>query len=203
MSWSWSSSEGNPWLKQMVWCIDTSECITLHLLWEETWGDPQWGEFRVFGGVEELPPKQISLPQLCQTPRCHHCHTPGVIHQNRASLPLLTTWSTGKRESGDPESEWVQPTSSPFMLEGACTSLGSQAGRVIPKCEWASESPVWFVKTHTKSNPKLSDSSDLEWGLRICISHNIVCSKCSNAQNPPSQASTVHELWTSRCSSWI
>ena len=25
----------------------------------------------------------------------------------------------------------------------------------------------------------------------------------SNAQNSPSQASTVHELWTSRCSSWI
>ena len=25
----------------------------------------------------------------------------------------------------------------------------------------------------------------------------------SNAQNPPSQASTVHEPWTSRCSSWI
>ena len=25
----------------------------------------------------------------------------------------------------------------------------------------------------------------------------------SNAQNSPSQASTVRELWTSRCSSWI
>ena len=25
----------------------------------------------------------------------------------------------------------------------------------------------------------------------------------SNAQNPPRQASTVHERWTSRCSSWI
>ena len=25
----------------------------------------------------------------------------------------------------------------------------------------------------------------------------------SNAQNSPSQASTVHELWTSRCSSWF
>lgn len=78
----------------------------------------------------------------------------GIIHQSRASLPLPTTQSTGKRETGDPESEWAQPTSSPLMSEGACTSLCSQAGKVIRNCEWTSESPFWFVKTHTKSNPQ-------------------------------------------------
>ena len=77
-----------------------------------------------------------------------------IIHQSRASLPLPTTQSTGKRETGDPESEWAQPTSSPLMSEGACTSLCSQAGKVIRNCEWTSESPFWFVKTHTKSNPQ-------------------------------------------------
>ena len=36
----------------------------------------------------------------------------------------------------------------------------------------------------------------LEWGA-IAFSHT------SNVQNSPSQASTVHELWTSICSSWV
>ena len=37
------------------------------------------------------------------------------------------------------------------------------------------------------------------------LQHNCTYLTCkqSNAQNPPCQASTVHEPWTSRCSSWI
>ena len=55
-------------------------------------------------------------------------------------------------------------------------------------------------KVSFHSNPK-----ERQWQRMLKLSHN--CTHLtrwqSNAQNSPSQASTVHELWTSRCSSWI
>ena len=55
-------------------------------------------------------------------------------------------------------------------------------------------------KVNFNSNPK-------EWQCKrtFKLPHDCTHLMCwqSNAQNPPSQASTVRELWTSRCSSWI
>ena len=50
------------------------------------------------------------------------------------------------------------------------------------------------------SNPKESQCQRM-----YKLSHNCTHLTCqqSNAQNSPSQASTVQEPWTSRCSSWI
>ena len=49
--------------------------------------------------------------------------------------------------------------------------------------------------------------TDVRWYfivVFICISLMIaLISHASNAQNSPSQASAIHELWTSRCSSWF
>ena len=55
-------------------------------------------------------------------------------------------------------------------------------------------------KVNFHSNPK-------EWQCQrmLQLPHDCTHLMCwqSNAQNPPNQASTVRELWTSRCSSWI
>ena len=55
-------------------------------------------------------------------------------------------------------------------------------------------------KVSFHSNPK-----ERQCQRMFRLLHN--CTHCthwqSNAQNSPSKASIVHELWTSRCSSWI
>ena len=58
----------------------------------------------------------------------------------------------------------------------------------------------WLEKISFHSNPK-----ERQCQRMFNLSHD--CTHLthyqSTAQNSPSQASTVHELWTSRCSSWI
>ena len=154
VSWSWSSSEGNPWLKtdglmyRHIRMYYPRPSLRGNIGWPPSESSGCLGEWKSCLLCKYLCPSSVKhLDAITATP-------PGRSHQSRASLPLPTTQSTRKMESGDPESEWAQPTSSPLMSEGACTSLGSQAGKVIRKCEWTSESPVWFVKTHTKSNPQ-------------------------------------------------
>ena len=55
-------------------------------------------------------------------------------------------------------------------------------------------------KVSFHSNPK-----EREWQRMLKLPHNCthLRHQQSNAQNSPTQASTVHESWTSRCSSWI
>ena len=55
-------------------------------------------------------------------------------------------------------------------------------------------------KVSFHSNPK-----ERQCQRMLKLPHNCTHLKCwqSNDQNSPSQASTVHEQWTSRCSSWI
>ena len=55
-------------------------------------------------------------------------------------------------------------------------------------------------KIRFHSNPKEGQCQ-----IKFKLPHDCTHLQCwqSNTQNSPSQASTVHELWTSRCSSWI
>ena len=55
-------------------------------------------------------------------------------------------------------------------------------------------------KVSFHSNPKERQCQRMFKLLHNCT--HLTCLQ-SNAQNSPSQASTVHELWTSRCPSWI
>ena len=51
----------------------------------------------------------------------------------------------------------------------------------------------------------LSNPKERQCQRMLKLPHNcthLICSQ-SNAQNSPSQASAIRELWTSRCSSWI
>ena len=50
-----------------------------------------------------------------------------------------------------------------------------------------------------------SNSKERQCQRIFKLPHNFTHLICyqNNAQNSPSQSSTVHELWTSRCSSWI
>ena len=57
-----------------------------------------------------------------------------------------------------------------------------------------------WKKVSVHSNP-----TERQCQRMLKLLHNCAHLTCQqrNAQNSPSQASTVHELWTSRCSSWI
>ena len=82
-----------------------------------------------------------------------------------------------------------------MVLWKCCTQHVSKFGKLSSGHRTRNGQKVSF-----HSNPKEGQCQRMFKLLHNCTH---LTRQQNNAQNSPSQASTVHELWTSRCSSWI